>query len=85
MEVVNTADTTENKRLRSNDNKEESKSVVSRDHLLNFPIPGREGKSCIVKVFYYLYKAFTKLLPIALIVLFIFNSTSSFSMCHSFY
>lgn len=51
MEVVNTADTTENKRLRSNDNKEESKSVVSRDHLLNFPIPGREGKSCIVKIY----------------------------------
>lgn len=51
MEVVNTEDTTENKRLRNNDNKKESKSVVSRDHLLNFPIPGREGKSCIVKIY----------------------------------
>lgn len=50
---VNTVDTAENKRLRNNDNenKQESISVVSRDHILNFPIPGREGKSCIVKVF----------------------------------
>lgn len=49
MEVV---DNEVNKELRTNENFNNAANVVSREHLLNFPLPDVPSKSCIVKVRY---------------------------------
>ena len=37
------------------DKKENIPIIVSKDHILNFPIPNEDGKACIVKVCYFYF------------------------------
>ncbi|KAG6460337.1 mini-chromosome maintenance complex-binding protein [Manduca sexta] len=48
MEVV---DNDGNKEPRTGENENVSANVVSREHLLNFPLPDMPSKSCIVKIY----------------------------------
>lgn len=49
MDVVD-PETTSNKEKKTNESTSDPGNLVSREHLLNFPLPDVASKSCIVKV-----------------------------------
>lgn len=61
-ENSNGGETNECKKVCVSENKKESTAVVSREHILNFPLPNREGRCCHVKVCFIFKLIFKKIL-----------------------
>ncbi|KRT82765.1 hypothetical protein AMK59_3144, partial [Oryctes borbonicus] len=51
MDVAMEVEETQNKKVCNGNNKEATQTILSKEHYLNFPIPGVVGKTCQIKIY----------------------------------